>query len=124
ARNGRGEAAVPRAEGFRAQFRDSARAAGAALCELGARAAAIVRRCLSKEPEQRYQRANELRAALEAIHLGGTALRAPSGPRPVRPREHRAGRKRLRALAVLPLENPGFDIAPAVAAGIQSDALW
>ncbi len=38
---------------------------------------AVVRRCLTKEPAGRYQHANEIRAALEAIHSDQTA--APAG---------------------------------------------
>jgi eukaryotic-like serine/threonine-protein kinase len=38
--------------------------------------AAVIRRCLQKEPERRYQRASELRAALEALEIGSMA--APS----------------------------------------------
>lgn len=42
--------------------------------------AAVIRRCLAKEPAQRYQRAGEVRAALETIHAGrpapGEALRS------------------------------------------------
>jgi serine/threonine-protein kinase len=39
---------------------------------------AVIQRCLAKEPGQRYQRASEVRAALEAVQLG-------SGPLPRRP---------------------------------------
>ena len=46
---------------------------------------AIILRCLAKEPAQRYQRAGEVRAALEAIHAEATlapeADRADAGPR-------------------------------------------
>jgi serine/threonine protein kinase/Tol biopolymer transport system component len=46
---------------------------------------AIIQRCLAKEPGQRYQRASEVRAALEAI--GQHAMLAPPAPvaRPRRP---------------------------------------
>jgi eukaryotic-like serine/threonine-protein kinase len=34
--------------------------------------AAVIKRCLQKEPVRRYQRASELRAALEALEISGT----------------------------------------------------
>ncbi len=34
----------------------------------------VIERCLEKEPEHRYQRAGEVRAALEAIHAGTTPM--------------------------------------------------
>jgi len=40
--------------------------------------AAVIKRCLQKEPARRYQRASELRAALEALEISGTAVAAPS----------------------------------------------
>src|SRR6202158_4164328 len=40
--------------------------------------AAVIKRCLQKEPSRRYQRASELRAALEALEISGTAVAAPS----------------------------------------------
>ena len=39
--------------------------------------ASVIKRCLQKEPSRRYQRASELRAALEALEISGTALAAP-----------------------------------------------
>jgi tRNA A-37 threonylcarbamoyl transferase component Bud32 len=46
---------------------------------------AIVQRCLTKEPQQRYQRASEVQAALEAIQsassvVSGGAASPPAGP--------------------------------------------
>jgi len=40
--------------------------------------AAVIKRCLQKEPSRRYQRASELRAALEALEISGTAVPAPA----------------------------------------------
>jgi len=37
---------------------------------------AIILRCLAKQPEQRYQRASEVRAALEALHSNGGMMAA------------------------------------------------
>jgi eukaryotic-like serine/threonine-protein kinase len=42
--------------------------------------AAVVKRCLQKEPSRRYQRASELRAALEALEISGTAVTVPAPP--------------------------------------------
>jgi serine/threonine protein kinase len=39
---------------------------------------AIIQRCLSKEPSQRYQRASEVQAALEAVQSAAIASTAPS----------------------------------------------
>ena len=39
--------------------------------------AAVIKRCLQKEPSRRYQRASELRAALEALEISGTAVAGP-----------------------------------------------
>jgi eukaryotic-like serine/threonine-protein kinase len=36
--------------------------------------AAVIRRCLQKEPARRYQRASELRSALEALEISGAAV--------------------------------------------------
>ena len=53
--------------------------------------AAVIKRCLEKEAARRYQRASELRAALEALEISGTA---PGVARPVAERAEVA-RKRL-----------------------------
>ena len=45
---------------------------------------AIIQRCLAKEPAQRYQRAGEVRAALEAISSGEIVSVVPPRPPPVR----------------------------------------
>jgi serine/threonine-protein kinase len=49
--------------------------------------AAVIKRCLQKEPSRRYQRASELRAALEALEISGTAVAPPPPPPPARPGE-------------------------------------
>jgi len=41
---------------------------------------AIMQRCLAKEPMQRYQRATEVQAALEAVQAAGIAFPEPSAP--------------------------------------------
>jgi len=94
---------------------------------------AIVARCLEKLPGHRYQRAAEVRAALEAAHTGRIAL--PLRPRITRPwlagtgvvavaaailvamnvdglrRGTPDGPRRLQSLAVLPLANLSGDAA-------------
>jgi serine/threonine protein kinase len=40
---------------------------------------AILQRCLAKEPAQRYQRASEIQAALEAVQSGAIVATTPSG---------------------------------------------
>lgn len=44
--------------------------------------AAVIKRCLQKEPVRRYQRASELRAALEALEISGTAPAVAAQPAP------------------------------------------
>jgi eukaryotic-like serine/threonine-protein kinase len=39
--------------------------------------ASVIKRCLQKEPSRRYQRAGELRAALEALEISGPAVVVP-----------------------------------------------
>ena len=41
---------------------------------------AIILHCLAKEPEHRYQRASEVKAALEAVHSSGAAFETLSAP--------------------------------------------
>jgi serine/threonine-protein kinase len=43
--------------------------------------AAVIKRCLQKEPSRRYQRASELRAALEALEISGPAVAPPPSAR-------------------------------------------
>jgi TolB-like protein/Tfp pilus assembly protein PilF len=75
---------------------------------------AVIERCLAKEPAQRCQRASEVREALGAVQ--SKVASAPfQRPRAVARRKRRpsppgrASRKRIRALAVLPLENLSRD---------------
>jgi len=97
---------------------------------------AVVGRCLEKEPARRYQRAGEVRAALEAVLSGTAVVPTPSRPLPRRwllaafgsvvvallavllalnaggLRDRllgRAGAQRIQSLAVLPLENLSRD---------------
>ena len=42
--------------------------------------AAVIRRCLEKEPSQRYQRASEVKAALEALDSSGASALPPPMP--------------------------------------------
>jgi len=42
--------------------------------------AAVIKRCLEKEQSRRYQRASELRAALEALEISSTSVAAPPAP--------------------------------------------
>ena len=42
--------------------------------------AAVIKRCLEKEPARRYQRAGELRAALEALEISGAGTALPVQP--------------------------------------------
>ena len=39
---------------------------------------AVIQRCLAKEPMQRYQRAGEVQAALEAVQSGAIVVGAPA----------------------------------------------
>ncbi|MBZ5724196.1 MAG: serine/threonine protein kinase [Acidobacteriia bacterium] len=51
--------------------------------------AAIIQRCLAKEPAQRYQRASEVRAALEAIQAASAVAGPPGDQRGPRTTVHR-----------------------------------
>jgi serine/threonine protein kinase/tetratricopeptide (TPR) repeat protein len=42
--------------------------------------ATVIKRCLEKEQSRRYQRASELRAALEALEISSTSVVAPPAP--------------------------------------------
>ena len=63
---------------------------------------AVVRRCLAKEPGQRYPRGAELRAALEAVQLGADSARHETRRGAPRSRP-RSGRRQIRSVVVLPL---------------------
>ncbi len=69
---------------------------------------AVIEHCMEKEPGRRYQRADEVRASLEAVPSTGTTgelLPRRAGAR----RTHTVSRKRIRSLAVLPLANLSRD---------------
>lgn len=70
--------------------------------------AAVIRRCLEKEPARRYQRASEVRAALEALEPTG-AQAASGGARPLAPR--RSLLWGMMTLVVLLLAGVGIDMA-------------
>jgi tetratricopeptide (TPR) repeat protein/predicted Ser/Thr protein kinase len=70
--------------------------------------AAVIRRCLEKEPARRYQRASEVRAALEALELAGVQA-ASVAARPVTPR--RSLLWGMMTLVVLLLAGVGIDMA-------------
>jgi eukaryotic-like serine/threonine-protein kinase len=74
--------------------------------------AAVIKRCLEKEAARRYQRASELRAALEALEISGTA---PGVARPAADRTG-AARKRLWWIAL--------GVAAVLLAGVGIGALW
>ncbi len=63
----------------------------------------VIQRCLAKEPSRRYQHANEVRAALEAVQA--EISQGPAKPRALGRAQPRAQGLRIRSLAVLPLEN-------------------
>ena len=66
--------------------------------------AAVVKRCLAKEPGRRYQGGGELKAALERVQRSSGSDRSDSRHEAPRPK-HTAGRRRIRSLVVLPLHD-------------------
>lgn len=82
----------------------------------------VIEQCLQKEPSERYQHANDVRLALEAIPSMGTA--AQLSPQPKIPmRKRTASRRRIRALAVLPLSNLSRDSEQEYFADGMTEAL-
>ena len=59
---------------------------------------AIILHCLAKQPEQRYQRASEVKAALEALHSNGGAVAAAAAAGPFEGMTPRAKRNFKRYL--------------------------
>ena len=85
---------------------------------------ALIARCLEKDPARRYQRAGEVRAALEMIPADTAS--AASAPRPRQPRPPKGrspAKSRIGAIAVLPLENLSRDHDRDVFADGMTDAL-
>ncbi len=83
---------------------------------------AVIERCLEKEPGERYQRASEVRAALEAVQ-SEAATAPPQRQRAVARRKRSVSRKRIRALVVLPLMNLSRDPEQEYFADGMTDAL-
>ena len=76
--------------------------------------AAVIARCLEKDPERRYQRADEVRAALDELQPAGMGPRPPVMPAP--PRRFgpvRSALAVLAAVAVLVTAMVAFDIGGA-----------
>jgi len=73
--------------------------------------AAVIKRCLQKEQARRYQRASELRAALEALEISGTT---PAAARPAP--ETVVARKPLGWIAL--------GVAAVLLAGVGIGSLW
>jgi serine/threonine-protein kinase len=70
--------------------------------------AAVVGRCLAKEPEQRYQRGGEVKAALGAVRNATDIERHEDRQGPLRP-EQETCRGHISAVVVLPLLNLSAD---------------
>ncbi len=74
--------------------------------------AAVIKRCLQKEQTRRYQRASELRAALEALEISGTA------PAAARPAAEQPGAARK------PMWWIALGVAVVLLAGVGIGTLW
>ncbi len=83
----------------------------------------VIQRCLVKEPEQRYQRAGELRAALDALSSNVTPVPGTARPRGAAARRRTKASGPIRSLAVLPLENLSGDPAQEYFADGMTEAL-
>ncbi len=70
--------------------------------------ASVIARCLAKEPGQRYQRAGEVRAALDVLELSRPIEKERRRKSNAAPKAQ-GGRPRIRGVAVLPLLNLSND---------------
>ncbi|HYA63157.1 MAG TPA: protein kinase [Candidatus Sulfotelmatobacter sp.] len=82
----------------------------------------VIERCLQKKPSERYQHANDVRLALEAIPSTGTAAQLSPQPK-ILMRKRTASHRRIRALAVLPLSNLSRDSEQEYFADGMTEAL-
>ncbi|MCI0658547.1 MAG: hypothetical protein L0170_15960, partial [Acidobacteria bacterium] len=83
----------------------------------------VIQRCLVKEPEQRYQRAGELRAALDALSSNVTPVPGAARPRGTTARRRTKASGPIRSLVVLPLENLSGDPGQEYFADGMTEAL-
>lgn len=84
---------------------------------------AIIARCLDKEPSSRYQRASEVRSALEVLQSGVISSRAGAREKPRKRKPTAASAARIR-VAVLPFVNLTADPENAyLADGITEDLM-
>jgi serine/threonine protein kinase/tetratricopeptide (TPR) repeat protein len=74
--------------------------------------AAVIKRCLQKEPERRYQRASELRAAVEALEISG------AGSATVRPAAEKPETKRRPMFWIV------LGVVVVLLAGVGVGTLW
>jgi len=83
----------------------------------------VIQRCLVKEPGQRYQRAGELRAALDALSSHTSPAPAATRSRSAASRRRTKASGPVRALVVLPLENLSGDPSQEYFADGMTEAL-